>query len=66
MRNKKAIITLLIISVALSSAVGLFYLQRYQEVKQQSFDDAAKQALHQLVYAERDYNLLKAQLVSVM
>ncbi|WP_286295543.1 sensor domain-containing diguanylate cyclase [Vibrio apostichopi] len=66
MRNKKSIITLLIISVALSSAVGLYYLQRYQEVKQQSFDDAAKQALHQLVYAERDYNLLKAQLVSVM
>lgn len=66
MRNSKSIITLLIISIALSSAVGLYYLQRYKEVKQQSFDDSAKQALHQLVYAERDYNLLKAQLVSVM
>ncbi|CAH6796161.1 Diguanylate cyclase [Vibrio chagasii] len=66
MRNSKSIITLLIISITLSAAVGLYYLQRYQEVKQQSFDYSAKQALHQLVYAERDYKLLKSQLVSVM
>lgn len=66
MRTKKSIITLLIISITLSSAVGLYYLQRYQDVKTQSFNESAKQALHQLVYAERDYNLLKSQLVSVM
>ncbi|OBS94450.1 diguanylate cyclase [Vibrio tasmaniensis] len=66
MRNKKSIITLLIISITLSSAVGLYYLQRYQEVKQQSFDYSAKQAVHQLAYAKRDYDLLKTQLVSVM
>lgn len=57
---------MLIISITLSSAVGLYYLQRYQDVKTQSFNESAKQALHQLVYAERDYNLLKSQLVSVM
>ena len=66
MRNKKSIITLLIISIILSSAVCLYYLQRYKEVKQQSFDYSAKQAVHQLVYAKRDYDLLKTQLVSVM
>ncbi|UPR55534.1 sensor domain-containing diguanylate cyclase [Vibrio sp. ED004] len=66
MRTKKSIITLLMISITLSSAVGLYYLQRYQDVKTQSFNESAKQALHQLVYAERDYNLLKSQLVSVM
>ncbi|MCG9545941.1 sensor domain-containing diguanylate cyclase [Vibrio sp. Isolate33] len=66
MRTKKSIITLLIISITLSSAVGVYYLQRYQDVKTQSFNESAKQALHQLVYAERDYNLLKSQLVSVM
>ena len=66
MRNKKSIITLLIISIILSSSVCLYYLQRYKEVKQQSFDYSAKQAVHQLVYAKRDYNLLKTQLVSVM
>ncbi|WP_210444161.1 sensor domain-containing diguanylate cyclase [Vibrio crassostreae] len=66
MRNKKSIITLLIISIILSSAVCLYYLQRYKEVKQESFDYSAKQAVHQLVYAKRDYDLLKTQLVSVM
>ncbi|MFS1441000.1 MULTISPECIES: GGDEF domain-containing protein [unclassified Vibrio] len=66
MRNKKSIITLLIISIILSSAVCLYYFQRYKEVKQQSFDYSAKQAVHQLVYAKRDYDLLKTQLVSVM
>ena len=66
MRNKKSIITLLIISIILSSAVCLYYLQRYKEVKQQSFDYSAKQAVHQLVYAKRNYDLLKTQLVSVM
>ncbi len=66
MRNKKSIITLLIISIILSSAVCLYYLQRYKEVKQQSFDYSAKQAVHQLVYAKRDYDLLNTQLVSVM
>lgn len=66
MRNKKSIITLLIISITLCSAVALYYLQRYKEVKQQSFDYSAKQAVHQLVYAKRDYDLLKTQLVSVM
>ncbi|PMG34248.1 diguanylate cyclase [Vibrio splendidus] len=66
MRNKKSIITLLIISITLCSAVALYYLQRYKEVKQQSFDYSAKQAVHQLVYAKRDYDLLKTQLVSMM
>ncbi|MFA0195773.1 diguanylate cyclase [Vibrio artabrorum] len=66
MRNKKAILTLLIISITLCSAVALYYLQRYKEVKQQSFDYSAIQAVHQLVYAKRDYDLIKTQLVSVM
>jgi diguanylate cyclase (GGDEF)-like protein/PAS domain S-box-containing protein len=66
MRNKKTIATLLVICVTFCAAVGLYYQQRYQDVKKQSYQSTAKQALHQLVYAERDYNVLKDQLVSMM
>ncbi|MDK9758921.1 diguanylate cyclase, partial [Vibrio sp. D173a] len=66
MRNKKTIATLLVICVTFCAAIGLYYQQRYQDVKKQSYQRTAKQALHQLVYAERDYNVLKDQLVSMM
>lgn len=66
MRNKKTIVTLLVICVTFCAAIGLYYQQRYQDVKKQSYQSTAKQALHQLVYAERDYNVFKDQLVSMM
>lgn len=66
MRNKKTIATLLVICVTFCAAIALYYQQRYQDVKKQSYQRTAKQALHQLVYAERDYNVLKDQLVSMM
>ncbi|MEZ9057171.1 diguanylate cyclase [Vibrio pelagius] len=66
MRNKKTIATLLVICVTFCAAIGLYYQQRYQDVKKQSYQSTAKQALHQLVYAERDYNVFKDQLVSMM
>ena len=66
MRNKKLVFTLLIISITFCSVVGLYYLQRYQNVKHQSFNNTAKQALHQLVYTEREYSVWRDQLLSVM
>ncbi|NOH96393.1 diguanylate cyclase [Vibrio sp. 99-70-13A1] len=66
MRNKKLVFTLLIISITFCSAAGLYYLQRYQNVKHQSFNNTAKQALHQLVYTEREYSVWRDQLISVM
>ncbi|MDN3614013.1 diguanylate cyclase [Vibrio gallaecicus] len=66
MRNKKLVFTLLIISITFCSVVSLYYLQRYQNVKHQSFNNTAKQALHQLVYTEREYSVWRDQLLSVM
>ncbi|MGF1755459.1 diguanylate cyclase, partial [Vibrio makurazakiensis] len=58
--------TLLITCVLFFVLVGLYYAQRYQEVKTASFEQTAKQALHQLTYSEREYSNMRDQLSSIM
>ncbi|MBW3697186.1 diguanylate cyclase [Vibrio sp. T187] len=66
MRNKTTFLTLLVTCLLFCVLVGLYYTQRYKEVKLDSFEQTAKHALHQLAYTEREYSNMRDQLVSIM
>lgn len=66
MRFSRIVIFLLITTVLITSAIIVYYAQRYQQLTQANVSNTAQQALNQLNYSVREYANIQDQLFSVV
>ncbi|MGF1720149.1 sensor domain-containing diguanylate cyclase [Vibrio kyushuensis] len=65
MKYFKIILPFFATTLALILISLVYYAQRYQTVKQDSFDQSVKEAKEQITYSHREYSFLRTQVISI-
>ncbi|MGF1698198.1 sensor domain-containing diguanylate cyclase [Vibrio lamellibrachiae] len=65
MKYFKTILPFFATTLALILISFVYYAQRYQTVKQDSFNQSVKEAKEQITYSHREYSFLRTQVISI-
>lgn len=65
MQRKYTFFSLVGTTLTLFFLASLYYVQEYYEVKSEIVRQTGKDAIHQLIYSEREYDSLRSQFISV-
>ncbi|MDA0149946.1 sensor domain-containing diguanylate cyclase [Vibrio sp. LaRot3] len=65
MQRKYTFFSLVGTTLTLFFLASLYYVQEYYEVKSEIVRQTGKDAIHQLIYSEREYESLRSQFISV-